>query len=41
VVDRFSAPLAPDLFASDGFHPNRKAHTLWGERLAALALPLI
>jgi lysophospholipase L1-like esterase len=41
VVERFSAPLAPDLFASDGFHPNRKAHMLWGEQLAALALPLI
>jgi lysophospholipase L1-like esterase len=41
VVERFSTPLTPDLFASDGFHPNRKAHTLWGERLAALALPLI
>jgi lysophospholipase L1-like esterase len=40
-VERFSAPLAPDLFASDGFHPNSKAHALWGERLAALALPLI
>jgi lysophospholipase L1-like esterase len=41
VVERFSEPLAPDLFASDGFHPNRKAHMLWGERLATLALPLI
>jgi lysophospholipase L1-like esterase len=41
VVERFEAPLAPDLFASDGFHPNLKAHTLWGERIAALALPLI
>jgi lysophospholipase L1-like esterase len=41
VVERFSAPLAPDLFASDGFHPNLKAHTLWGEEIAALALPLI
>jgi lysophospholipase L1-like esterase len=29
------------LFASDGFHPNLKAHALWGERIAALALPLI
>jgi lysophospholipase L1-like esterase len=41
VVERFEAPLASDLFASDGFHPNLKAHTLWGERIAALALPLI
>ena len=41
VVERFEALLAPDLFASDGFHPNMKAHTLWGERIAALALPLI
>jgi lysophospholipase L1-like esterase len=40
-VERFSAPLAPDLFASDGFHPNSKAHRLWGERIAALALPLV
>jgi lysophospholipase L1-like esterase len=41
VVERFSVPLGPDLFASDGFHPNLKAHTLWGEEIAALALPLI
>jgi lysophospholipase L1-like esterase len=41
VVERFETPLAADLFASDGFHPNLKAHTLWGERIAALALPLI
>ena len=41
VVERFSAPLRPDLFASDGFHPNRRAHSLWGEKLAALALPLV
>ena len=41
VVERFEAPFAPGLFASDGFHPNLKAHTLWGERIAALALPLI
>src|SRR5882762_8832901 len=41
VVERFSAPLGPDLFASDGFHPNLQAHTLWGEEIAALALPLI
>jgi lysophospholipase L1-like esterase len=41
VVERFSEPLGPDLFASDGFHPNLKAHTLWGEEIASLALPLI
>jgi lysophospholipase L1-like esterase len=41
VVQRFEGPLAPDLFASDGFHPNLKAHTLWGETIAALALPLL
>jgi len=41
VVERFSAPLTRDLFASDGFHPNPHAHSLWGEKIAALALPLI
>jgi lysophospholipase L1-like esterase len=41
VVERFAAPLGPDLFASDGFHPNLRAHTLWGEEIAVLALPLI
>jgi lysophospholipase L1-like esterase len=41
VVDRISMPLTRDLFASDGFHPNPKAHTLWGEQIAELALPLI
>ncbi len=41
VVERFTEPLAPDLFASDGFHPNSKAHRLWGEKIAALALPLV
>ncbi len=41
VVERFSVPFGPDLFASDGFHPNLQAHTLWGEEIAALALPLI
>ena len=40
VVERFSAPLKPDLFAPDGFHPNSQAHSLWGEKIAALALPL-
>ena len=41
VVERFSIPLGPNLFSSDGFHPNRQAHTLWGEEIAALALPLV
>jgi lysophospholipase L1-like esterase len=40
VVERFAA-LGPDLFASDGFHPNLQAHAIWGEEIAALALPLI
>jgi lysophospholipase L1-like esterase len=39
-VERISA-LEPDLFASDGFHPNRRAHAIWGEQIAELALPLI
>jgi lysophospholipase L1-like esterase len=41
VVERFSEPLGPHLFASDGFHPNREAHALWGEEIASLALPLL
>jgi lysophospholipase L1-like esterase len=41
VVERFSTPFVPDLFASDGFHPNARAHGLWGEEIAALALPLL
>ena len=41
VVERFSTPFESDLFASDGFHPNSKAHRLWGEKIAALALPLV
>jgi lysophospholipase L1-like esterase len=41
VVERFAAPMAPDLFAEDGFHPNVQAHELWGEEIAALALPLL
>jgi lysophospholipase L1-like esterase len=41
VVERFSEPLSSDLFSSDGFHPNPHAHSLWGEKIAALALPLI
>jgi lysophospholipase L1-like esterase len=40
-VERFSAPLRPDLFAADGFHPNSQAHAIWGEKIAALALPLM
>jgi lysophospholipase L1-like esterase len=41
VVERFPARLEPDLFASDGFHPNARAHARWGEEIAALALPLL
>lgn len=41
VVERFTAPLETDLFAPDGFHPNRRAHLIWGEKIAALALPLV
>jgi lysophospholipase L1-like esterase len=41
VVERFSEMLVPELFASDGFHPNGRAHALWGEEIAALALPLL
>ena len=41
VVERFAIPLGPDLFADDKFHPNSKAHELWGEEIAALALPLL
>jgi len=41
VVERFSTPLGADLFAEDKFHPNSKAHELWGEGIAALALPLV
>jgi len=33
--------FVPELFASDGFHPNGRAHALWGEEIAALALPLL
>jgi lysophospholipase L1-like esterase len=40
VVERISA-LEPDLFACDGFHPNRRAHVIWGEEIAALALPFV
>src|SRR5271166_112342 len=41
VIKRFASRLAPDLFAIDGFHPNARAHSLWGEEIAALALPLL
>lgn len=40
VVERISS-LEPDLFACDGFHPNRQAHAMWGEEIAELALPLV
>jgi lysophospholipase L1-like esterase len=40
VVERIPA-LEPDLFACDGFHPNPRAHAIWGQEIAALALPLI
>jgi lysophospholipase L1-like esterase len=39
-VEQISA-LEPSLFASDGFHPNRRAHAIWGKEIAALALPFI
>jgi lysophospholipase L1-like esterase len=41
VVERFSEPFGPHLFAVDGFHPNMEAHALWGEEIASLALPLL
>jgi lysophospholipase L1-like esterase len=40
-VERFSRPVEPDMFAVDGFHPNVHAHALWGEEIAALAMPLL
>ncbi|TMJ34375.1 MAG: SGNH/GDSL hydrolase family protein [Alphaproteobacteria bacterium] len=40
VVERISG-LQPDLFACDGFHPNRRAHAIWGDDIAALALPFV
>src|SRR5947209_8075589 len=40
VVERISV-IKPDFFGSDGFHPNQRAHAVWGEEIAALALPLI
>jgi lysophospholipase L1-like esterase len=41
VVERFTIPFVPDLFACDGFHPNKRAHAIWGEDIAKLALPFI
>lgn len=41
VVQRFSAHLEPHAFCPDGFHPSPRAHAVWGEILAALALPLV
>ena len=41
VVERFTIPFEPELFACDGFHPNRRAHVIWGEEFAKLALPLL
>ena len=40
VVERIPI-LEPDLFSCDGFHPNRRAHAIWGEEIATLALPLV
>ena len=40
VVERIPM-LEPDLFSCDGFHPNRRAHAIWGEEIATLALPLV
>jgi lysophospholipase L1-like esterase len=40
VVERISA-LEPELFSCDGFHPNRRAHAIWGEEIATLALPFV
>jgi len=40
VVERISS-VEPDLFACDGFHPNQRAHAIWGEEIAMLARPLI
>ena len=40
VVERITT-LEPDLFAGDGFHPNRRAHAIWGEGIATLALPFV
>ena len=40
VVERISA-VESDLFACDGFHPNPRAHAIWGQEIAVLARPLI
>jgi lysophospholipase L1-like esterase len=40
-VERFRPRLDPSLFATDGFHINAHAHDLWGEEIAALAMPLL
>jgi lysophospholipase L1-like esterase len=40
-VQRFAPRIAPEMFAVDGFHPNAQGHSLWGEEIAALALPLL
>ena len=40
VVERIST-LEPGMFAHDGFHPNQRAHAIWGSKIAALALPLV
>jgi len=40
-VQRLPPRLAPNLFGIDGFHPNARAHAIWGEQIAALALPLV
>ena len=41
IVERFVLPITSDLFAHDKFHPNAKAHKLWGEEIGTLAIPLI
>jgi lysophospholipase L1-like esterase len=41
VVQRFSGPFGPETFCPDGFHPSVRAHDVWGQMLAALALPLL
>ena len=41
VVERLPPRLEPERFAVDGFHTNAGAHALWGEDIAALAMPLL
>jgi lysophospholipase L1-like esterase len=41
VVERLPPRLGPERFAVDGFHTNAQAHALWGEDIAALAMPLL